>query len=233
MKKYIIVLVAAFFFILKSDFAQVKPFRLGFKLAPNLAWITPDSKDYKADGSVIGFSWGFISDFSLTENYFFETGFNVCYINGKLKYPDEQIISDDTVTGALKRKYNLRYLEIPLTLKMRTNKFGSFAFYGLIGLGSSFNIRAKAKDEFTYDTGSIEGSTDTDDDIKNDIKFMKESLIVGLGFEFFIDNSTSIIAGISFNNGFTNILKGENNVDPNIEQKAIPHYFEFNLGVIF
>jgi len=237
MKKQTVIIVL--FFLLFSNViqAQVKPFRFGFKLAPNMAWLSPDSKDYKIDGAGMGFSWGFVSDFALTENYFIETGFNMDYLNTKLKYPHNQAIETspgvfDTITGLLKRRYRLQYLDIPLALKMRTNQFGKMAFFGMIGLSTSFNIRAKAEDEFKYQTSS-EQTISSDNDIKDGTRFIKEALLLGLGTEYFIDSSTSIMLGISFNNGFTNILDGKNSVDNTVEEKASLSFFELNLGVIF
>ncbi|MBC8489280.1 MAG: PorT family protein [Bacteroidetes bacterium] len=223
-KKIIISIILLIYGI--QGFAQIKPFRFGFKVAPNIAWISPDSKTYKSDGSVIGFSWGFLADFTLTENYFVKTGFNMDYHSGKLEYP--HTIPPDT--GTMHRKYNLRYLQIPLTLKMRTNKFGKFAYFGEIGFGTSFNLRAKSKDEFIYNNG--QNTYDTED-IKDEIVFMKESIILGIGIEYFVDESTSIIAELTFNHGISNVLKGENTADPNIKQKGFLYYFELNIGVMF
>jgi hypothetical protein len=206
--------------------AQVKPFRFGFKIAPNIAWIAPDAKDYKSDGSVMGFSWGLLADFSLAENYFIKTGFSLDYLNGKLEFP----YANEADTGIMNRKYNLRYLEIPLTLKMRTNTFGKIAYFGEIGLGTAFNIRAKSQDDYTEDTGE---KTHSEEDIKDEIALFKESLIVGAGMEYFLDESTSLIFELSFHNGLTNILTGENTLDPTIKQNGILYYFQLNVGIIF
>jgi len=211
-------------------YSQVKPFRFGVTVAPNLAWLSPDTKDYKNDGNHLGFSWGFIADITLTENYFVKTGINMDYLNVKLVYPDSMIVATsgttDTIFGNTHRKYKLQYIEVPLTLKLRTNQFGKVAYYGEIGLGTAFNLKAKAKDQFEP-TGD-----ESESDIKDDIAFMKESLIFGAGLEYFIDNSTSLIFQITFHNGLSNILKGENNVSHET-QRAHLHYFQLNVGVMF
>ncbi len=75
--KKIVLLAGICLLISHIAISQIKPFRFGLKLAPNIGWISPDSEDYESDGSVPGFSWGFISDFTITENYFVATGFNV------------------------------------------------------------------------------------------------------------------------------------------------------------
>ena len=217
-----------------AGFSQVKPFRFGVRVAPNIAWISPDTKDYKNEGMQLGFSWGFMADITLTENYFIKTGFNIDYLNGKLSYP-YQVDYDDVmpviVTGTMNRKYNLRYIELPLTLKMRTNQFGNKAYFGEIGFGTSLNLKARGKDEFVPDDGSA--STSSENDIKDDISLFKESLIIGGGIEFFIDESTSIVTSLAFNNGLTNILNGNDYVDPSLKQRANLYYFQLSIGILF
>jgi len=231
MKKNLLLFIA---FILFGNIAvsQVKPFRFGFRVAPNLAWLSADVENYESDGASVGFSWGFVSDVTLTENYFIKTGFNINYLNGKLSFPYETILDPDTIptTGILSRKFNLRNLQIPATIKMRTNRFGNFAYFGNIGFAVSFNLKAKAKDTFAYGNETAEWETK---DISDNIKFAKASLIVGAGLEYFFDNSTSLFLELNFNNGLTNILKGNNTVYPDIKQKAFIYYLEFNVGILF
>jgi len=222
----ILVLLIAF-----QSQSQVKPFRFGFKAAPNLAWISPDTKDYSNEGPVLGFSWGFIADLTLTENYFIKTGFNIDYLNGKLKYPYAILFDGDTVptTGEMNRKYNLRYIEVPLVLKMRTNQFNKMAFFGEIGFGTSFLLKAKSQDDFRYENDNYK----TDENISDEIKFIRGGLIIGAGVEYFIDESTSLLFSLNFSNGLTNIFKGENTVDPSLKEKGNLNYFTFNVGVMF
>jgi len=213
--------------------AQVKPFRFGVKVAPNMSWISPDTKDYEYNGMSMGFSWGFLADITLADNYFVKTGFSIDYLNAKLKYPHQMVITPsdpDTVVGTLDRKYKLRYLEIPLTLKMRTNQFGEFAFYGEIGFGTAFNLKSKSDDKFVYNN-DIE--LETSEDIKDEISFIRESLIVGAGIEYFIDESTSLVTSINFSSGLTNLLSGETSMDPGVKQRGQLSYIQLNIGIMF
>ncbi len=232
MKKTIPILIVFLFFGMQS-FSQVKPFRFGFKVSPNISWISPDSKTYSSDGAQLGFSWGFLADITLTENYFVKTGFEVDYLGGKLNFPHTMLIPGDTLNsvGNMNRKYNLRYLTIPLTIKMRTNQFGKVAYYGEIGFGTSFNLRAKATDSFDYNGGQSNYSSE--EDLNDEVTFVKSSIVVGGGMEYFVDNSTSIILAVSFNNGLNNILKGDNSVDPEIKQTGHLYYFQLTVGVMF
>lgn len=211
-----------------QTFAQLKPFRFGVKGAPNIAWISSETKDYENDGPVVGFSWGFLADITLMEHYFIKTGFNFDYLNGRLILPFENL--SDSISGSLHRKYNLRYLEIPVTFKMRTNQFGKFALYGHIGFGAGFRMKARSQDELYNENGSL--VLEEENDIADELTLVRGSLIVGIGTEFFIDESTSIILDLTFNNGLSNILKGENSQNLE-EQKGYLHYFQLNIGVMF
>lgn len=232
MKKKILITLIFVILSVSFSFGQAKPFKFGLKVAANIGWISPDSEDYEANGSVPGFTWGFISDFVITENYFVGTGFNMNYLNGKLKYPYQECLDGDTI-GTLKRKYNLSYIEIPLTLKMKTNKFDEFAFFGRIGFSLGFNIKSKAQDDFVYKIDSQYENETSKSNISDEVTFLKGAVVLGAGFEYSIDNTTSIVVGVTYNNGLSNILKGENTVNKSIDQKATVNSVEFTVGVIF
>jgi len=135
----------------------------------------------------------------------------------------------------LSRKYNLRYIEIPVTLKMRTRRFSDMAFFGQLGLNTGFNIGAKSKDQFEYtnEDGELISLNEEENEIKDQINLLNASFIIGIGLEYFVDESISIIAGINYLGGFTNILNNSNTVDPTIEEKAQLQSVEFVIGVIF
>lgn len=235
-KKIAVVIVVLLF---TSDLlpAQVKPFRFGLKLSPGISWISPDSEGYERESIPAGFSWGFISDITITENYYLGTGFNINYLNGKISYPHNgDVISNGDTTnysGNMLSDMKLRYLEVPVTLKMKTGKFGQTQIYGLIGFSAAMNLRAKAEQTFNYLQNGTTTTNTRERDIADEVTFMKASLMLGGGMEYYIDNSTSIVVGLTFSNGISNILKGTNSLDPSVSKKATPHYFELTLGVIF
>jgi len=215
-----------------SGAAQVKPFQFGFKVAPSLGWMASNIDEYEPEGSHPGFGWGFVTDFALTDNYFVSTGFNVDYSNSKMSYEDRQTVDTITYDGTMYRKYKLTQLEVPLTLKMKTNEFGPFRFFGQIGLGTSFNIKAKSKDKFVRVVDNAIQLSDQDD-IKDNIRFLRSSLIIGLGAEFIIDGNTFAFLSVHFNNGLSNSLKGDNVVHPDVEPKGMLNFFQVNVGVMF
>jgi opacity protein-like surface antigen len=212
---------------------ETKPYRFGLKIGPNINWLKPDAEGYTTDGTEVGFSWGFIGDFTMADNYFLSTGFNLQYNNGRLIFPYKEEGID--TTGQLHRKYVIKYFQIPIMIKMRTERFSNFEIFGQIGLTGDIRISAKGKDVFEYPdkSGTVITTSERETSITDNINLFKGAFVVGGGAEYFIDKSTSIMISINYNNGLTNVLSGSNTVDPAIKERAQLHYIEFNVGVIF
>jgi hypothetical protein len=207
--------------------AQFPPYYFGLKAAPQLSWMKPNVDSYESDGVKTGFAWGFIAEFNFTENHSIATGFNMLFNGGKLKFP---ATLGDGETGMMTREYFLKYIEIPLTLKMRTNDMNGMRYFGRIGLGTAFKIGSKKEDVYTNTNGE---TTEIKKANYDDVAFARESLIVGLGAEYEIKEGPKMGVELTFNNGFTNILKGKNTVDSSINEKATPNFFELGFSVLF
>lgn len=210
-----------------SAIAQYKSISLGVKVAPGIGWLKTDQSGYSSQGVVPGFAWGLVSEFYFAENYAFSTGFNFNFQNGKLSYPEERA----GLGGVLTRKYRLKYLEIPAMIKMRTNEIIGLRFFGQIGLGLGVRLNSKGKDVF-QPTGNTTQATDYSN-IDSQTRLFKAAMIIGTGVEYPFDKSTSLVAGINFNNGFSNALKGESTVNPGVEHKGVPNFLELSIAVMF
>jgi len=207
---------------------QYKPVLFGMRAGANIGWIKPDVEDYKGEGVKFGFTWGFIGEFFLMENYAILTGFNMNFIGGKMEYPAN--IDGIPVTGQLHRQYDLKYIQVPLCLKMQTALSDKVTIFGKIGLGTSFNFSAKATDKF-LDHGSE--VTIKKRNIEDDIALMRESLIIGGGIEMKIKGSTAVIIDITYDNAFINLLHGDGTHLPDTEPKAILNFVEVGAGIVF
>jgi hypothetical protein len=215
--------------------AQHKPVVFGLRVAGNLGWMKPDNQEYSSDGVVPGFTWGFISEFYLMENYAIVTGFNMNFNGAKMQYPElKSVMVGDLViydTVQLSRKYNLKFIEIPLVLKMQTSLNDKITLFGKIGVGTAFCLSARASDDYTLD--GTDYSTDKTN-IDNQIALMKESLIVGGGVQYIIKGSTALIFDLTYDNAFNNILTEPNLALPKgTDPKAIYNYVEIGVGIVF
>lgn len=111
------------------------------------------------------------------------------------------------------RKYNITYVTLPLTLKLRTKEIGSLTYYGMFGVNTSIRVAAKATDEVQKPASSSSSGWGTPEtisktDIKKDVSLFNESLNMGLGVEWNLSGTTSLVIGANYLLGFTNVVKG-------------------------
>ncbi len=205
--------------------AQYRSFILGVKAAPHIGWLNTNQKDYNSEGAKLGFSWGVTSEIYFAKNYALATGLTFIYQNGALSYPD--IVGGNLIS--LQRDYRIRYIELPAVLKMKTNQMGDFKYFGQIGLGFGLRTSSKGRDEYKSGTSTI---VDDFHDIDDQTNLFRTSMIIGAGVEYPFDNNTSVVAGINFNNGFTNALRKKNTVNFQ-EHQGKPNFIELSLGVNF
>ena len=109
------------------------------------------------------------------------------------------------------RKYMVTYLTIPLTLKLRTKEIGALTYFGQFGVNSSLRLSAKATDEVQRPSTSSSGwgtpETISKSDIKKDMNLFSEALNIGLGVEWNLAGTTSLVIGANYLLGFTNAVK--------------------------
>ncbi|MCX6290414.1 MAG: porin family protein [Bacteroidetes bacterium] len=224
MKKILVILGVLFFTsaLLKAQSDQKLHF--GLKAAPSLAWISSDTKGFASNGSKLGFSYGLITEFKFADHYAFATGIDVAYRGGSSKFST----TDTTAAIVTETSYSLQYIELPLTLKLKTNEIGYLTYFLQFGFSPGLNIRSKADVKTTVQIGTNPSTAteETDVDIKEGINNMSVSMIIGGGVEYTLSGSTVLLGGITFNNGFMDIINGD-------QIKANSNYLALTFGVLF
>jgi len=102
-------------------------------------------------------------------------------------------------------EYRLQFLEIPVTLKLRTNQLGHFKYYGLLGMTPGLLV--KARRDANLAVGMVEDNVKAGEHVRK----INLALTFGAGLEYDIDDVTSIFAGLHFLNGFTNLIDDDDN----------------------
>ncbi len=222
-------------------------FHFGLKVSPALSWFTPSDKKFTDNGVKFGFGYGLVTEFGFTKNYAFSTGLEILNAGGKIGFPkspdstfytvlNTDVTPNRTDTFLLQqRTYMLRYVNVPLLLKLKTNQIGAMTYFGQFGFDVSFKWQATSNDDV-----SLKGtaSTRNDVDISKDINFIRLALNVGLGAEYNLAGSTSLVFALNYNNGFTNTLKNGSKMlfDKKftaLTQKAVFNYVALTVGVLF
>jgi opacity protein-like surface antigen len=230
-------------------------FKIAARFSPGIAWMKPDSKYITNEGNVARFGFGISMDIHFTENYAFGTGLEVTRMGGSLSYLNSGRYDGVDYVMSRTRDYRLQYVEVPLTLKLRTNEIGYITYWGQFGIVPGLNINAKGDDnvDFLYgksDTGWAETDrvsfSSEDEDIKNDINIFRVGLLIGAGIEYSLSGNTAVHAGITYNNGFTDVLDGDlvvtDDSDKPVfeagspkknEMKSMSNILQLNIGIKF
>ena len=197
---------------------EARKVRFGLQLNPQISWLSPNTKNYAGKGSKLGLNYGLSTEFFLTKNYLFSTGFFISSLGGKVSYQGTfKDANGVNFQSTVEQTYKIKYIEIPLTLKLRTNEIGYMTYYGQFGLKSA--IKFKSTSDYTY--ADINNSPKEEDvNTAGDIFFVNMYLTVGAGVEYNISGNTSLMVGLTYNNGFINQLNKESNL-LNTEGKAV------------
>ncbi len=208
-------------------------FRFGLKVAPNFSWFRTETRGFSNSGLDIGFSYGLVVDYEFAENYAVTSGLSILRTGGTLKYRYRYDPGGEHLDTEKRRDHHLRYLEIPLALKLSTSEMGYITYFGKFGLGLGFRLQALADDLISFDDGST-FSPPEGTDIADSIRFLRAALIIGAGMEYNMGGRTSLMGGLTFHNGFSNVLDKDNPFDPkSADPSAVNNYVEVTLGVMF
>jgi hypothetical protein len=231
--KYLILTLTAICFTLLST---AQEFRFGFKASPSISWVKSNSKTLSPNGSGIGFSYGLMGDFGISDNYAFSTEILVTDMRSKFTMNDTVLTHNSQTYSDVSLDYKTKYLQIPLSLKMKTGPVGKseMVYYGQFGIAPSFLISSKVK--VSASPGYIEGdfynnnSSENDglgfNEFIDDINFVRIPMILGAGIEYPMSGNTSLVLGVRFDNSFIDMLDDK-------KREAINNYLGLNIGVFF
>jgi len=231
-----------------SAFSQDdRPFRIGFSILPSASSIKPEGEIFTKSSGKFGFAYGLLAEFNFGEgNYAFASGLMINSLGGTINNVNYHDGDTAVATfGAVEEKYSLQYIQIPLTLKLKTNEIGYLTYFGQFGLDLGFKIKSKADFTGAY---NFENIKDTDINVSEDIQPIRSALNVGAGVEYNISGDTYLVSSLVWNNGLTNVFKKTawkstadglpDIVDGNVRKekdniKAISNYLGLSIAVFF
>lgn len=211
--------------------AQGKSFKIGIKLSPSMGYMKTDVGDIATNGRPLRFGYGLIFDRMFSENYALGFGLNMVEFGGHAEYTRLYSESGGTpMVQYIKRDYSkVKYIEMPLTLKLRTAMIGKMIYWGQfgVGLGYLFSGYADEESRADYVLSDIDpsiaenevyvpsnGAKSFDDklDIKNDLNPIRASMIIAAGAEYPISGSTYLSYGITYNGGLLSMYGASDEV---------------------
>ncbi|MDQ3101235.1 MAG: PorT family protein [Bacteroidota bacterium] len=215
--------------------------RFGIKASPNLCWTRSDTKGLESSGTRLGYSVGLLAEFPIgvTGNYRFATGIYLTTIGGKTESSTTINVVDSIdmppreVSVLDRRTMYLRFVELPLTIKLMTNEIGYIRYYGQLGVIGGANLRARADYETISTSNNVVTTvSDTEINIQDDIRAIRASLVIGAGMEYNFSGQTALLAGFTYNSSIINLLEKDAIVGFD-RPKLFADYLELTLGVFF
>jgi len=235
---------------------ESKSFRFGLQIDPSISWYAPvDKKKHENAGVKMKTAIGAALDFKLAENVWFATGLKFSFLGGKVGYLENSIdtigyhinnarediyasedlptldsafLSQNSFIRLNEREFRVRYLAIPLLIKMKTKEIGYLTYFGQIG--AIMNIKmgsVKGNDEGVNIT-TAQTVSYKDLIIDKESSFLNAALNVGFGAEYNLSGSTSLFGSLNFSYGLTNVVAKKS--DQLVVGKAVTPY-QMNKGI--
>lgn len=218
-----IISTCLFVFLAVAGFGQ-KHIRLSFIADPSVNWMRTSNSTVTNGKPALGYDFGLNADCYLTadERYSFSTGIQITNTGGELAYHSGSSgfgFSGANLTASPKIKYQLRYVEIPLNIKLRTDEFNRVYYWGVIGVSGMLNIGSKG----TSNDGLLKKAN-----IDDEVNLFNVSMNVGIGFDYDLGGSNSISTGLVFQNGLIDVT-----TDNAFSDKTIINSLKLKIGLIF
>lgn len=213
------------FVILLSQpaFSQRKT-RLSFTGSPSVNWLSSDSQGVESGKAAIGFDYGINADFFFDEEqrYAFATGLLINNVRGNLRYYDDAgaiRFAGETFDSGTQFRYRLKYVEVPLAIKLQTSQFRRWTYWGQFGFSSFVNIQAKG------DSGN--GFLDKHN-IHDEVGLFNLALNIGGGSSFDLGANNAVTVGLIYKNGFLDVTSNEQ-----FDDKTTLNSVVLKIGLIF
>ena len=227
--------------ITQLSFAQGE-FRFGLKGSSNFGWVGGTSKNIVNDGTTVALGYGIMGDYYFKPNYGISAEIMLSNIKSKFKVTEPLAFNSamsDTVND-LRYEYNIQYLDIPLTMKIRTKEIGDMTYFGQFGVSMGFALNAKTsivstglpksisdQEPTEYRVNGAEGDAFTVNNFDDKVFLFRLPLIIGGGVEYKMAGSTSLQIGVRIANAFTDMfVKDKTAIAKN-------NYVALSVGVLF
>ena len=206
----------------KVAFSQRKS-RLSFSASPAINWMSSGKQGIETGKVTLGFDYGVNADFYFDDEgkYAFATGLLINNTGGNLAYYNAGDIqfAGQTFDSGTSFHYNLKYVEVPLAIKLKTSDFRRWSYWGQFGFSGFVNIQAKGN--------SSNGALDKVN-INDEVNLFNLALNIGIGSNFDLGGSNAITMGIIYKNGFIDVTSNNQ-----FDDKTTLNSLVVKLGLVF
>lgn len=225
-----------------------KNVRLGVSISSPVSWLKVTSNNGTHEGTRFSINYGLMFDRRIAgdDNYAFSTGLYMNNLGGEIEH-DYAVKAEDGSIAPFSQsrrniKYKLSYVNIPITLKLKSNQIGYMTYFARVGFDLGFNIGARADytEYYNLPVNNVETQEFEDINFSDKTQLFRTSLHIEGGVEYNIAGSTNILLSLEWNNGLNNVFSKDNEVRfvenevVDLERiEAVSNYIALTLGVFF
>jgi hypothetical protein len=189
--------------------------RLGLSFSPLLSWFSTsgDAGAVEPDGTRFNIAFGLNTDFRIAQNsnYYFSTGLFLLNTGGTLRH-DYFTENDNGEYFKTERTsdFRINYVNIPVTMMLRTNEIGYIRYFGRVGFDAAFNTKSTYDyTDVNLDNPSAADLTVEDEDASDLTSLMRFGLRIEAGFEMQIGGTTNLYFTATYNSGLNNVFSDD------------------------
>lgn len=226
-----------------ADFevAQKGDIRVGISFLAGTSWAKPQVNNVEANGSSFAYGFSLYAEKYFGQNYAFVWG--LAYTHTPTKITFDSAASSRTPAPAgtffnVQYDYTLNFIEIPLSLRLKSEPFGYNRISVDIGTAPGFTIKSIANvnpaifGSAEENTKRLVNAQDNDFDParssqrSDNILFFRIPIVLGANFEHQLNRTNTVTAGLRYNIGMTNLARDN-------QAKFQNNFLAINVGIIF
>ena len=255
-KLFTISLLFVFSIAVFAQDGDMKNIRFGVTGLPSLMWYKPDDlKKFENKGSAARFGVLLNGEYSFSGNFAIGFGIGIGSTGGKVNFLDSThyyVYDGDIMPSANPdttwehymlntREYKASYYNIPISLKMRTNEIGYMRYFFEPRFNIGIRNKVRADDQVVVWSNNEE-VTQENLDITKDMAFLRMSVILSAGGEYYLSGSTAFVFALGYEYGLSNsvqknsdnLLRTKNGLTPKpTEQHIVQSGLILSLGIRF
>lgn len=194
---------------------------------PVIAWMGSNETEYTGEGAKAGFDIGLNVLHYFADNYAISSGISFISAGGRQSVSEDHTMVftnfHKEIPAGDEIKYNLKYMNIPIGIRLQTNQVGYLTYYTDMG----FDVRMLIKSAVDLPTLQISG-----ENAKNEVFGMNAGWHIGGGVEYELGIDASIIAGLSYGQDFFDVTKDLEDVNQHNDRSGL-RMLTIRLGLKF
>lgn len=228
MKKCFLLMIAVLTFVATQAQSKISAdeLRFGLEFSPVYVNTLVGTLDGLNTEGSSGVGFKLVIDKSFTESASFSTGIEFATFSGEVSYPTTVFTDSTGASFGGKLSAKAKYINIPLALKLRTDAFGAFTPFAMLGVepGISFGE-------------DLSRASIPDSAAEFELRALNFPLSVAAGTEYSFSASNAAYASIFYRYGFTNNIQDKYVADGgNLKgdsEKISMNNFGLRIGILF